>query len=522
MAESHPGLQCHTGLGRSVSCLKGEGNAPLQRKDITIALSIGTAFTPAGEEEFALTEVERMQHVFAVGKSGRGKSTLLESMLVQDMEAARGIGLIEPHGDLSRAVLSHLPSYRSRDLVLIDPADEERIVTFNVVAPRSSRVAFRAASVVGALKGLFADSWGYRLERILYNAVAALIEAPATSLLSLPALLKSEAYRHEVLAHVSDPIVHDYFASEYEIWDEKFRTTALDPVLNKVEQLLAAPFVRATLGCVQSSIDFASIMDERKIFIANLSKGCLGASHAHVLGGLIVSCFADAAMMRSQRPMAERIPFYLYADEFQNITTESFAEIFSELRKMKLGAVLSHQFLSQAPPALVDAILGNVGTIIAFELSGKDAEAIAGEIGLKSLEPLTQLSVGEVWAKHPVHGLHHPRLLLPPPPRSTGRDAALKENAMRNTFPRERVDAAIERFLRRRASHRSSGLGYPLVVKRRPSYDLIRSGQSIFLRDSRCNDLRDAMLAAVRLGGDRWDVAAGRYPLASAESSCGP
>jgi len=295
---------------------------------------LGTAFTGAGVEEIALTERDRMQHVLAIGKTGRGKTTLLENMLLQDLYAGNGVSLIDPHGDLSRSLLEHFPSFRARDLVLIDPADDDRVVTFNVVASVDpERIAFRAASVVGSLKGLFGDSWGYRLERILYNAAAALIEAPATSLVCLPRFLKSYEYRQHVLHHVRDPIVVDYFATEYDVWDEKFRTTALDPVLNKVEQLLAAPFVRATLGTVTSSIDFGRIMDERKVFIANLTKGRLGASHAHVLGALIVSGFADAAMARGAIdtrvvPPEDRVPFYLYVDEFQNLRPRRSARFF--------------------------------------------------------------------------------------------------------------------------------------------------------------------------------------------------
>jgi hypothetical protein len=409
---------------------------------------LGTAFTRAGEEEFSLSETDRMSHCLCIGKTGRGKTTLLENMIVQDIYAGRGVGLIDPHGDLSRSLLEHFPSFRARDLVLMDPADDERVVTFNVLAcVEPARIAFRAASVVGSLKGLFADSWGYRLERILYNGVAALIEAPATSLLYLPRFLKSHDFRQQILRSVHDPIVLDYFETEYEVWDEKFRATALDPVLNKVEQLLAAPFVRATLGTITSSIDFGRIMDEKKVFIANLAKGRLGSSHAHVLGGLLVSKFSDSAMARDAVAADQRVPFYLYVDEFQNFATEAFAEIFSELRKMKLGAVLSHQYLSQAPLSLVDAVLGNVGSIAAFELSGKDAEIIAREIGLKSGSMLTEQSIGEAWVKHASYGgPHHPKLLPPLRPRGTGRAAALKQNYLRNTYLRARVDENIRQW----------------------------------------------------------------------------
>jgi hypothetical protein len=358
---------------------------------------LGTSFTHAGEEPFALTERDRMSHVLAIGKTGRGKTTLLENIIVQDIYAGRGLAVLDAHGDLAQSLVEHFPSFRARDLVLIDPSDTERVVTFNPVASvHPSRIAFVAASVVESVKALFGDSWGYRMERILYNATAALIEAPATSLLCLPRFLKSSDYRDEILRSVNDPMVQDYFTTEFNNWDEDFRTTALDPVLNKVEQLFAAPFVRATLGSVASSIDFRAIIDERKVVICNLSKGVLGSSHAHVLGGLMVSQIANAATQRgAEVPVEDRVPFFLHIDEFQNFITQSIAEILSELRKQKLGAILSHQYLEQAPAALRAAVLGNCGTVIAFEVSSHDSQILAGEIGLKSPAPLTDQREGE-------------------------------------------------------------------------------------------------------------------------------
>jgi hypothetical protein len=413
---------------------------------------LGTVFTRAGEEVFALGEDDRLKHVLAIGKTGMGKTTLLKNMILQDIYAGRGVGVIDPHGDLSQDLLNAFPEWRARDLVYIDPSDSERVATFNILASvPPDRIAPTAADVLATFKAVWGEvGWGARMERILYFSIAALIEAPSTTLLSLPLLLKNEAYRERVLSHVEDPIIHGFFADEYTTWDNDYRVTAIDPVLNKIEQLLSAPAVRATVGTVTSSINFRHIMDEKKILIANLSKGVLGPGHAQLLGSILVSGFSHAAMARSTIEQEKRAVFFLYADEIQNFATDSFGEIASEARKMKLGLVLGHQFLEQLPRKLRAAILGNVGSIIAFQLSGADSDVMATELGLKSGAMLTQLSPGEVWAKHATYGgPYTPRLLPPIVTHASGREAALKQNRLRNTYPRQKVEGKIARFLMR-------------------------------------------------------------------------
>jgi len=408
---------------------------------------LGTVFTSAGEGEFALSDTDRARHMLVIGKTGQGKSTLLRNVAVQDIHTGRGVGIIDPHGDLSRELLDDIPSFRARDLVWIDLNDEERVVTFNLLenVPRE-RIAATASNIVAAFRAVWADSWGPRMERILYAAIAALTEAPNTSLLGLPRLLTDDDYRAHVLTDVTDPIVHGFFANEYAVWDEDYRTVAIDPVLNKVEQLLSSPAVRAMLGSTKSSIDFGDIMDGRKVLIANLAKGALGEGHAHLLGAMLVSGFYHAAMARGGNT-GTRVPFSLIVDEWQNFASDSFAHILSEARKMKLSLVLANQFMAQASERLRAAVLGNVATIVAFQLSADDADTIAAEIGLKRGDMLTQLSVGEVWAKHATYGgPYYPRLIAPIVTNAKGCEAALKQNRLRNTFPRSRVEEKIARF----------------------------------------------------------------------------
>jgi hypothetical protein len=390
-----------------------------------------------------------------------GKTTVLKNMILQDIYASRGVGVIDPHGDLSQDLLNAFPKWRARDLIYIDPSDEERVVTFNILGSvPAERVAATAADVLATFKAVWGEvGWGARMERILYAAIAALIEAPGTTLLGLPLLLKDPLYREQVLHHVRDPIVRGFFLDEYATWDDDYRTTAIDPVLNKIEQLLSAPAVRAMTGTVTSSIDFRRIMDQKQVVIANLSKGVLGPGHAQLLGSILVSGFSHAAMARALVDEGRRVPFFLFADEIQNFATDSFGEIASEARKMKLGLVLGHQFLEQLPRKLRAAILGNVGSIVAFQLSGADADVMAAELGLRSGSMLTQLSAREVCAKHATYGgPYWPRLLPPIAIHATGREAALKQNRLRNTYPRRKVEEKIARFFsRKRGGQRKPG-----------------------------------------------------------------
>jgi uncharacterized protein DUF87 len=260
---------------------------------------LGTVFTHAGEEQFALSQLDRMNHMLVIGKTGMGKTRLLKNLIVQDMHSDRGVGVIDPHGDLQHELLDEFPRWRARELVYLDPNDPERVVTFNVLdnVPRE-RIAPTTSEIVAGLKANWPDSWGPRMERILYYALAALIEADKTSLLGLPRILKDVAYRQAILEQVTDRFVHQFFDEEYAVWDDDYRMTAIDPVLNKIEQLHSSPTVRAILGTTSSSIAFDDIMDNRKIFIANLGKGALGPGHSHLLGTVLVSGFSNAAARR--------------------------------------------------------------------------------------------------------------------------------------------------------------------------------------------------------------------------------
>jgi hypothetical protein len=417
---------------------------------------LGTAFTRAGREEVGLSSTDLLKHAWILGKSRKGKSSTLFTIAQSLMLAGEGLAVIDPHGDLSQDLLNAIPSSRVRDLVYIDPTSEH-LVTFNPVAnvPKE-RIASQAANVLAAFKAVWSASWGPRLERVLYAALAALTEAPSTTLVGLPKFLKDDRYRARILAHVSDPIVRSFFEEEYDAWNAEFRASALDPVLNKVEQLISSADARATLGTVTSSIEFSEIMDKRKVLVANLAKGRLGPLHAQLLGAMLISAFQQSALARAlDHRCTARVPFHLMVDELQNFTTDNFAEILSESAKYGLALIAANQYTDQMPKQLRSALLGNVSTLIAFELASEDAELIGPEIGLRreAASLLTDLKVGEVWMRHATYGgpLH---VYMDEPRKGDGRwkTSAMTQHVMRNTYERSRVDEKINAFLSRAPS----------------------------------------------------------------------
>lgn len=344
---------------------------------------IGHKHTWGGAEVlFGIKTVDHRQHVYTIGKTGSGKTTLLRNLLIQHIEAGQGVALIDPHGDLAEDLLNHIPSHRSRHVVYLNPSDLEHPIGINLLAnvPPDSRHVV-ASGIVAAFKSIWRDSWGARMEYILYNCLAALLDCENATLLGVPRLLTDPDFRAWVVRQIRDPFVKNFWLDEYEKYDERFRREAISPIQNKVGQFLMNPPIRNILGQVKSKIDFRFIMDDRRIFIANLSKGKLGADKANLLGSLLTTQFQLAAMSRSDIPEHERQDFFLFIDEFQNFTTDAFASILSEARKYRLCLTLSHQYIDQLSLEIRQAVFGNVGTIISFCIGSTDAEVLEKEFG---------------------------------------------------------------------------------------------------------------------------------------------
>jgi len=329
---------------------------------------------------FGIRPEDARHHTYIIGKTGSGKTTLLRNMILQHLCQGHGLALLDPHGDLADELLDHFPTWRADDLVYFNPSDLDFPIGLNplVNVPKDDRHLV-ASGIVGAFKSIWRDSWGPRMEYILYNALAALLDCQNTSLLGVNRMLTDADYRAWVIRQVKDPFVRSFWADEFASYDPRFVREAIAPIQNKIGQFLMNPPIRNILGQVKSKVNFRFMMDTGRVFIANLSKGKLGADKANLLGSLLTTQFQLAAMSRADTLEAHRRDFHLFIDEFHNFTTDSFAAILAEARKYRLCLTLSHQYLDQLSLEVRQAVFGNAGTMIAFRIGHTDAELLAKE-----------------------------------------------------------------------------------------------------------------------------------------------
>lgn len=404
-------------------------------------------------QPFGIAAVDERQHIYIIGKTGSGKTTLLRNLIVQHIMLGHGVGVIDPHGDLAEELLNHIPPKRADHLVYFNPGDIEFPVGMNVIG--SVKPAERhlvASGIVSAFKAIWRDSWGPRLEYILYNAVSALLECRNQTLLGVNRLLTDDTYRAKVVRQIKDPFIKAFWAEEYENYDERFKREAIAPIQNKIGQFLLNPVVRNILGQVRKKVDIPFVMDNGRLFIANLSKGQLGHDKANLLGSLLVTQFQLGAMARSNRPESERQDFYLFIDEFQNFQTDAFASILAEARKYRLCLSLSHQYIDQLPEPIRQAVFGNVGTLIAFRIGYADAEVMTKEFG-KTIPAtsLADLARYEAVVKLLVEGANQEPFrtkMLPPLENRVGRKQKLiARSRERFAMPRAKIEGKLKRWM---------------------------------------------------------------------------
>ena len=345
-------------------------------------LYIGMRQAWGGEVPFGFDLADARYHTYIIGKTGSGKTTLLRNLVLQLIQQGHGVGLIDPHGDLAEDLLLHIPPERAEQTVYFHPGDLDHPIGLNLLAQTTPEDRHLVASgIVSAFKSLWHESWGPRLEYILHNAIAALAHCPNTTLLGLNRLLTDAAYRRWVVNQIDDPFLRDFWDNEFESWEPRFMREAIAPIQNKAGQLLLSPVIRNIIGQVRNKVSIPFVMDEGRIFIANLSKGEIGHDKSNLLGSLLITQFQLAAMARANRPESDRRDFFLHIDEFQNFSTDSFASILAEARKYRLCLTLSHQYIDQLPLPIRQAVFGNVGSLIAFRVGHNDAKILAGEFG---------------------------------------------------------------------------------------------------------------------------------------------
>ena len=329
-----------------------------------------------------LRSEDARHHCYIVGKTGSGKSTLLRNLILQHIALGHGVGVIDPHGDLAEALLDHLPPERADHLCYFNPGDTEFPVSLNLLANLTKDERHLVASgIVGAFRNIWPESWGPRMEYIFHNALAALADCQNTTLLGINRLLTDDSYRRWVIKHVRDPFIREFWEVEFESYDPRFRREAIAPIQNKLGQFIQSPIIRNILGQVRNRMSIPFIMDNERIFIANLSKGRLGHDKAGLLGSLLVSQFQLSAMARANKPEAERRDFHLFIDEFQNFVTEAFTSVLSEARKYRLCLTLAHQFTEQLSDSVRQSVFGNVGSLISFRVGHNDSVILHNEYG---------------------------------------------------------------------------------------------------------------------------------------------
>ncbi len=398
---------------------------------------------------FGIDVPARRQHVYVIGQTGAGKSTLLRNLILQDIEDGRGVALIDPHGDLAADILEQIPPCRTNDVVYFDPAAPDPLA-INLFRATTDNWHLVASGIVSAFKKIWGHSWGPRLEYVLYATLAALLQCENTSLLGVSRMLHDEKYRAWVVKQVKDPMVRSFWVNEFANYDRGFQQEVISPIQNKVGQIFLAPALRNVLGQIGTTINFRFMMDRKRIFIANLSKGLIGETHSSLLGSLLITGFELAALSRADCPADEREDFFLYADEFHHYATDSFASVLSEARKYRLCLTLAHQYLGQLDERVCDAVFGNVGTFLAFRVSEADASALERQFGGKfSRAHFTGLDNFELCARL----LNQEPFLaksLPPLETSRRRRGIVMRHSRSKYCKRKKiVEEKIERWLQR-------------------------------------------------------------------------
>lgn len=359
------------------------------------------------KKKFGIKKRDRARHMYVIGKTGTGKTTLLENMAIQDILNGEGVGIVDPHGEFAEKMLKFVPEDRVDDVLYFAPHDMDWPIAFNVmenVDPTQRHLV--ANGLLGVFKKIWPDVWSPRMEYILNNCILALLEYPDSTLLGINRMLSDKNYRDKVVDNMSDPVVKAFWTDEFAKYSDRFMTEASAAIQNKVGQFISNPLIRNIIGQSKSSFDIRDLMDKKKIFLMNLSKGRIGEENSRLIGAMLITKIYLAAMSRVDIPESEREDFYLYVDEFQNFANESFKDILSEARKYRLNLILAHQYIAQMEESIRDAVFGNIGTLITFRVGAYDAETMESEFAPEfEIQDIVGLGFGSIYLKLMIDGM---------------------------------------------------------------------------------------------------------------------
>jgi len=413
-------------------------------------------------KKFGIKTDDRRRHMYTIGKTGMGKTVMMENMAIQDIQAGKGVGFVDPHGEAAEHLLDFIPSNRINDVIYFNPADLDYPIAFNVIEKVDITHRHLVASgLMGVFKKIWPDVWSARMEYILNNSILALLEYPGSTLLGVNRMLADSDYRKKVVEKVTDPVVKSFWITEFARYTQRYEVEATAAIQNKVGQFISNPLIRNIIGQVQTTINMRAVMDEGKILIANISKGRIGEDNSRLLGALVITKLQLAAMSRVDIPEEKRKDFHLYVDEFQNFATESFVNILSEARKYRLSLVLGNQYISQLEEMtptgrstrVRDAIFGNVGTIVVFRVGAEDAEFLENEfLPELTANDLVNLAKYNVYLKLMINGIagrpFSAETLPPfPEPENSNKEKIIKVSRERYGISRQVVEEKIRRWM---------------------------------------------------------------------------
>jgi CxxC-x17-CxxC domain-containing protein len=413
-------------------------------------------------KRFGIKTDDRRRHVYVVGKTGMGKTEMILNMAIQDIQAGRGVGFVDAHGEAAEKLLDFIPSKRINEVVYFNPADLDYPLAFNVMEKvKAEHRHLVASGLMGVFKKIWPDVWSARMEYILNNAILALLEYPGSTLLGVNRILADPEYRKKIIERLTDPIVKSFWVQEFARYTQQYEREATAAIQNKIGQFISNPLIRNIIGQVKSSVDMREVMDSGKILIANISKGKIGEDNSRLLGALVITKLQLAAMSRVDTPEEERRDFYLYVDEFQNFATDAFINILSEARKYRLCLILANQYLSQLveitpsgrSTKIRDAIFGNVGTIVCFRVGAEDAEFLEKEFWPEfTSKDLVNLGKYNIYLKLMIDGLAGRPFsaeTLPPLPRpeKSNREKIIKVSRERYATQRKIIEEKIAKWI---------------------------------------------------------------------------